>query len=444
MEILMPPLVEKYQTLGPRYTSYPPIPYWSKDFGPKDFLESLSASPLSQKPLSLYFHIPFCEERCFFCACNVIATRRKEIAEDYLKTLIKEIDLISKAIDPSRPVLQIHWGGGTPTYLSCEQIEKFFQAIQERFLISKEAEISVEIDPRVTTETQLFTLRRLGFNRISLGVQDFDPEVQKASGRLQPFEKTKQVVDICRKLKFQSIHFDLIYGLPRQTPKRFKETLDKVIALHPDRLSLFHFAYLPKYHPHQQKILRDDLPSFWTKMKMFCQAIETFQTQGYIFIGLDHFVKKEDELFKALKEKTLQRNFQGYTTKAGLDLIGLGISAVSFIQDTYAQNAKKLKTYQDQIQENKLATHLGHRLSLDDKIRKWALNEIFCYQQIQKEEFAEIFSTDFDHYFAKETKNLTTLVENGLAQNTPFEFKVTPLGRLFLRNIGMVFDAYLS
>lgn len=429
-------LIEKYNQTGPRYTSYPTPNNWSADFGPSDFISTLKASNQKGNPLSLYFHIPFCEERCTFCACSVVATKKHEVAEPYLETLLKEITLIACHLDTSRPVHQIHWGGGTPTYFSCDQIEKLYGGITKNFKIARDAEVSIEVDPRVTSDGQLKTLRRLGFNRVSLGVQDFEPEVQELAGRVQSREQTAHIVEMCRELAFQSVNIDLVYGLPKQTPQNFQTTIQKVLALDPDRVALFNFAYVPWMHAHQRKIFEADLPDPITKLKMFCHAIETFENGGYEFIGLDHFAKKEDELSKAKRNGTMYRNFQGYTTKADCDLIAMGVTSISSVDGTFAQNAKKLKEYEETIAKDELATYHGLKLNEDDLLRQGIIREIFCHQKIS--------GLDFTNYFQKERERLKPLEQDGLVQLNADGLEVTPLGRLFLRNIGMVFDAYLK
>lgn len=429
-------LIEKYNQPGPRYTSYPTPNNWRKDFGPEDYVATLRASNQKSRPLSLYFHIPFCEEHCTFCACSVVATKKREVSEPYLEALLKEIALLTNHLDTSRPVHQIHWGGGTPTYLSCEQIEKLYGAIARNFKVARDAEISIEIDPRVTSDDQLKTLRKLGFNRVSLGVQDFEPEVQELAGRIQSKEETAHIIATCRELRFESVNIDLVYGLPKQTPQNFQTTIQKVLTLDPDRIALFNFAYVPWMHAHQRKILEGDLPSPATKLKMFRHAIETFQNAGYEFIGLDHFAKKEDELSKAKRNGTMYRNFQGYTTKADCDLIGMGVTSISSVDGTFAQNAKKLKEYQETIAKGELATRHGLKLNKDDIIRQWVIREIFCHQKIS--------GLDFAGYFATERERLKHLEQDGLIQLKADSLEVTPLGRLFLRNIGMIFDATLK
>ncbi|MDO8494503.1 MAG: oxygen-independent coproporphyrinogen III oxidase, partial [Deltaproteobacteria bacterium] len=418
-------------------------PNWDKNFSAPDFIALIKKGNKKGGPLSLYFHIPFCEERCTFCACSVVATKKHAVTTPYLKSLFREIEIMGELVDRRRPVEQIHWGGGTPTYLTCEQIEQLYKKITTHFHISPTAEISIEVDPRVTSKEQIQTLRALGFNRMSLGVQDFEPAVQKEAGRVQSEEETKAVIDCGRALHFDSINIDLVYGLPKQTESTFHRTVQKVIALNPNRVALFHFAHVPWMHAHQRKMSEKDLPTSMEKMRMFCNAIEQFREAGYEFIGLDHFAKQDDELTKARREGTMYRNFQGYTTKADCELIGMGVTSISTLDGCLAQNAKKLKEYEEGIQKG-LTTQTGKILSEDDIIRNWVICEIFCHQNINKEKFKKAFNKNFDSYFKSEIARLKPLEEDGFLTQDPRAVSVTPLGRLFLRNIGMIFDAYLQ
>lgn len=432
-----PGLIEKYSGAGPRYTSYPTAPNWSKNFGPKDFHESLRLSNKNAKPLSLYLHIPFCEERCTFCACSVVATKRREVTESYLKSLLREIEIVSEVLDKNRPVVQIHWGGGTPTYLTSEEIAKIHRHIAQHFQIATRAEISMEIDPRVTTDEQLITLKELDFNRISLGVQDFDPDVQALAGRIQSFVETAHAVLNGRRLGFQSINIDLVYGLPKQNKNNFQNTLQQVLSLDPDRIALFNFAYVPWIHSHQKQIDPKLLPTPQEKLEMFCQAIDFFENSSYAFIGLDHFAKKEDELCKAQKEGTMYRNFQGYTTHRECDLIGLGVTAISHVNKTFAQNSKKLKDYEEGIFKTGLTTQAGLKLSDEDLKRQEIIREIFCHQRA-------FLNGPHANGFHAEREKLKSFEADGLVSLEGNSLHVTKLGRLFLRNIGSVFDAYFQ
>ncbi|MCX8060573.1 MAG: oxygen-independent coproporphyrinogen III oxidase, partial [Aquificaceae bacterium] len=336
-------LIEKYDRPGPRYTSYPPATEFHEGVGEKDYVEKLHQSNLKGRPLSLYFHIPFCESACWFCGCNVIISHRKDVTRRYLDYLYREMDLLGKHLVSSRPVVQLHWGGGTPNFLSKEEIRELFCRIQATFRIDQGAEISVEIDPRYLSEGQLETLRDVGFNRISMGLQDLDPQVQKAINRVQPYSLMERVIKELRTLGFKSINLDLVYGLPYQRPEKFKNTIERTIELGPDRVAVFNFAYVPWLKPLQRRIDPSTLPPPEDKLAMLELSVELFQQAGYVFIGMDHFAKPEDELAQAQRDGTLWRNFQGYTTKKGVDLIGIGATSIGMLHDAYFQNYKTIR-----------------------------------------------------------------------------------------------------
>lgn len=425
-------LAPKYNRPGPRYTSYPTAPNWSDLFGEEDFVNALKGRP-SEKSLSLYFHIPFCEERCTFCACSVTATRKRSVTPPYLKALFREVEMISSYLKGPKKVTQLHWGGGTPTYLSTEEITALYQKITKHFSVDPNGEISIEIDPRVTTEEHLKALRELGFNRASLGVQDINPQVQKEAGRIQPLEITRRTIETCRELGFQSVNIDLVYGLPKQTPQGFQETLLKIIELSPDRVALFNFAFVPWMFAHQRKMNEADMPNAEAKLRMFVEAIHIFENAGYQFIGMDHFAKKTDELCKAQRDGTMYRNFQGYTTQSECDLIGMGVTAISYVNGCFAQNEKILSRYQSKAESGKPATVRGMRLSKEDLTRQKWIRELFCHQRIE-----------LNDGFEKEKEQLRDFESDSLIVWDDNRLEVTDLGRLFIRNIGMVFDTYLK
>ncbi|MDD5542938.1 MAG: oxygen-independent coproporphyrinogen III oxidase [Acidobacteriia bacterium] len=437
-------LLDKYNIPGPRYTSYPTAPEWKSEFGPPDMESTLDASNRSPsaRPLSLYMHLPFCDSLCLFCGCNVVIQKNHEHAHPYLERLKWEIDAFSKHLDRGRQVIQFHWGGGTPTYLSPEQLEDLFVFTRERFSFSPQAEIGVEVDPRVTTEQHVRTLRRLGFNRISMGVQDFNPVVQKTVHRVQPYELTANLVDLCREAHFESINIDLIYGLPHQTGDSFADTVDKVIGINPDRIAMFSYAHVP-WLKKQQGAFAKDIPDGADKFQIFRSGVERFTAAGYDYIGFDHFARPNDELCVAQRERTLQRNFQGYTTKAGADLLGLGVSSISGIDRVYAQNFRDLESYGAAIDEKRLATMRGMRLSDDDVIRRAVINRILCHCVLHKSEIEAEFHLEFDEYFAEELPRLEELARDGLLELRDNTVAVTLLGRVFIRIVGMAFDKYL-
>ncbi len=439
-------LLKKYDRPGPRYTSYPPAPAFSKDFGPEDYKNAIIENNLanSTADLSLYFHIPFCDTLCYFCGCNMLVTHRRETIRKYLDYLEREIDMIWKMISPGRKVTQLHWGGGTPSYLNPDEIRELGNFINERFEYVEDPEVGVEIDPRGLTYEHMKAFREVGFNRISMGVQDFDPMVQKAVNRIQPEEITRQAIDWSRELGFKSINLDLIYGLPFQTLDSFEKTIDKVIELSPERIAVFNFAYVPWLKPHQRVIRKEDLPSPEIKLKILKMTIEKLTDAGYVYIGMDHFAKPDDELAIAQKEKTLYRNFQGYSTRAGADLYAFGMSAISQFQNIYAQNYKELKEYYARIDEGKFPTAIGYKMTQDDVIRKHVIMRLMCDMELTKSEVEEKFNIKFDEYFADSIPKLQEFIDDGLVELTENKIIVTLMGRLVIRNIAMCFDAYID
>ena len=438
-------ILDRYNVPGPRYTSYPTAPEWVDSFGPEDFERELRASNSAHpvRPLSLYMHLPFCERLCLFCGCNVVISRNHEVSLPYLEKLKWEIGQIGDRLDTTRPVVQFHWGGGTPTYLSTTQLEDLFLSARQRFLFAEDAEIGVEIDPRVTNNLQLETLKRLGFNRISMGIQDFNPEVQEKVRRIQPFEATRELFERCRSLAFESINIDLIYGLPLQTPAIFVDSVDKVIGLGPDRIAMFSYAHVPWLKKQQGSIARH-IPQGMDKFQIFRAGIERFTAAGYIYIGMDHFARPGDELCRAQQDRTLHRNFQGYTTKAGADLFGLGVSSISGIGRIYAQNQRKLEDYYAAIEAGRLPIMRGIHLNDDDVLRAAVIGKILCHCVLHMKEIESEFGIRFDEYFADELARLEPLVKDGLVILSDGTLAVTSLGRIFIRNVGMVFDKYLQ
>ncbi len=435
--------VHRYNRPGPRYTSYPTAPVWVDTFGQADHEAAMADADRKGSPVSLYMHLPFCESLCLFCACNVIIQKDKRVTPPYLAILKKEIDRVAQGVSGSRRVVQFHWGGGTPTYLSPEQIEDLFTYTRERFHFAPDAEIGVEIDPRVTTPAHLQALRRMGFNRLSMGVQDFKEEVQQAIHRIQPFEETRDLIATARQLGFDSINVDLIYGLPYQTAESFAHTIDQIVALSPDRIAMFSYAHVP-WLKKQQGSFFGHLPEGMKKFAIFRSGLLKFLEAGYLYIGMDHFSKENDELAVSQRNRTLHRNFQGYTTKAGADLYGMGITAISGIQDTYAQNFRDIPTWEKSVNERGIATMRGYRLSQDDLIRREVISRLLCHTIIIKEEISRQFAIDFDQYFACELEHLKAPREDGLVIDNDQEIRVTWLGRIFIRNLAMVFDPYLE
>jgi len=436
-------LLEKYNRPGPRYTSYPTAPVWKDDFGPADLEKAFAVAEQKATPVSLYMHLPFCENLCLFCACNVSIQKDKTVAIPYLKALQREIDHVARRVSRVREVVQFHWGGGTPTYLSAAQLEALFAYTRDRFTFSRAAEIGIEIDPRVTTREHLETLRKLGFNRLSMGIQDFNAQVQQVIHRVQPYEMTRDLIDAARALGFESLNVDLIYGLPFQTADSFRATIDQVLTLQPDRVAMFSYAHVPWLRK-QQGAFQKNLPEGRTKFQIFRAGLDGFLSAGYSYIGMDHFARPTDELSVAQKKRTLHRNFQGYTTKAGADLYGMGVSAISSIGDTYAQSVREVPAYQAAIAERGLATMRGYRLSADDLLRRELIGRLLCHTVVRKNEMEKEFGIAFDDYFASDLKSLDEAQADGLVEIDTSEIRVTALGRVFIRNVAMAFDRYLG
>ncbi len=435
--------LNKYNRPGPRYTSYPTAPVWQENFGPDDLEQICIAADAAGTPVSLYMHIPFCESLCLFCACNVVIQKNKEIAPPYLGVLQREIEHVSGYVSRRRPVIQFHWGGGTPTYLSPAQMEDLFGYTRQRFSFAPSAEIGIEVDPRVTSREHLETAHRLGFNRVSMGIQDFHPEVQKSVHRIQPYELTRDLIHGARQLGFESINVDLIYGLPYQTAERFADTVEQVLTLHPDRVAMFSYAHVP-WLKKQQGSFQKHLPEGVEKFRIFRTGLQKFLGAGYIYIGMDHFARPGDELAVAQQDRTLHRNFQGYTTKAGADLYGMGVSAISGIGKAYAQNYRDLENYQAMVARRGVATMRGYHLTRDDEVRRAVISRLLCHTVIRKAEIEKEFSLAFDDYFAQELDRLREFSADSLVASNAEEIRVTMLGRIFIRNVAMVFDPYLE
>ena len=432
----------KYNRPGPRYTSYPTAPVWDDKFRQADLEEFFRNAEFAAPPVSLYMHLPFCENLCLFCACNVVIQKDKKAAIPYLESLQAEINHVSQFVSRNREVVQFHWGGGTPTYLSPVQLENLFGHTRERFTFAANAEIGIEVDPRVTSREHLAALRKLGFNRLSMGIQDFTPEVQKTINRIQPFELTRDLIVEARRLGFDSLNVDLIYGLPYQTAASFAETVDKVLQLSPDRIAMFSYAHVPWLRK-QQGAFQGHLPEGMEKFHIFKTGVRKFIDAGYLYIGMDHFARRDDELAVAQRNRTLHRNFQGYTTKAGADLYGLGVSAISSIGEAYAQNDRVLASYQSAVGVRGLATMRGYRLNYDDLLRREVITKLLCHTVIRKQEVENTFQIRFDEYFASEIAELRAMRDDGLVLLSDDEIRVTSLGRIFIRNLAMPFDRYL-
>ena len=437
-------LLRRYNVPGPRYTSYPTAPAWKESYGATDYAAILAESASGGAPLSLYLHLPFCERLCYFCGCTVVITGTRHGPEHpYLDTLGREIDWVADRVGPGRSVVQLHWGGGTPTYFTPELLEALGRRLLSRFRLAPDAELGVEIDPRVTTRAQLEILARLGFNRLSMGVQDFDPRVQEAINRIQPYAETRALVEDARSLGFPSVNMDLIYGLPHQTPESFSATIDRVLEIGPDRLAVYSYANVPWMKKHQT-VLEPHLPDQATKFGIFRTALERFSDAGYEYVGMDHFARPDDELARARNARTLHRNFQGYTTKAGTDLIGIGMSAIGSIGRYYVQNRRGLSEYASAIAADGAAAFRGSRLTEDDLLRRVVIQNLLCHGIVVKAEIEDRFGVDFDETFAGALGALEACAADGLVDLSSDAVRATPLGRVFLRNLAMPFDAYLD
>ena len=433
-------LIQKYNYSGPRYTSYPTALEFSEDFGEAEFQQAAARYP--SRPLSLYIHIPFCHKLCYFCGCNKIVTRQQHKADQYLDVLEQEI--IHRApLFKQRHVSQMHWGGGTPTYLNKAQISRLMNLLREHFQFDADAELSIEVDPREIELDVLDHLRHEGFTRLSMGVQDFNKEVQRLVNREQDEDFIFALIRRARELGFTSTNIDLIYGLPKQTPESFAFTLGKVAELSPDRLSVFNYAHLPTLFAAQRKIKDADLPSPQQKLDILQETIASLTGAGYQFIGMDHFARPDDELAVAQRNGVLHRNFQGYTTQGDTDLLGLGVSAISMLGDCYAQNQKELKVYYQQVDEKGNALWRGLALTRDDCIRRDVIKALICNFSLDFAQIEQLWQLNFGDYFAEDLALLAPLAQDGLVAGDDKGIQVTAQGRLLIRNICMCFDIYL-
>jgi len=441
-----PALIQRYDTAGPRYTSYPTAAQFSESFGEADYRQQIELSNAEGRPLSLYVHIPFCDTICFYCACNKVVTKNRSHAQPYLDNVYREIGLQSALFETSRPVDQLHWGGGTPTFISHAQMRELMRGTREHFALrdDDQGEYSIEIDPREADAETIGLLRELGFNRLSLGVQDFDPAVQQAVNRLQSVAQTETVIHAARTHGFHSLSIDLIYGLPLQTPDSFHATLETVLALAPDRLSVFNYAHLPEMFKTQRQIDAATLPAPATKLAILQDCIETLTAAGYIYIGMDHFARPDDELARAQADGSLYRNFQGYSTHADCDLIGLGATAIGKVHDCYSQNLRGLAEYDERIHQSRLAVFRGITLDADDKLRRDIISQLICHFQLDIARLEKDYGIGFHGYFASALPALETLAQDGLLEMDARVIRVTARGSLLIRNICMVFDKYLA
>ncbi|OCG07762.1 oxygen-independent coproporphyrinogen III oxidase [Gilliamella sp. wkB178] len=433
-------LIEKYNYSGPRYTSYPTALEFNQDFHEQDFLAATQRYP--ERPLALYIHIPFCHKLCYFCGCNKLVTRQTHKVTKYLDILDIEITQRAKLFK-NRTVTQMHWGGGTPTFLTDDEITRLITSLKQHFNFADNAELSIEIDPREITPKTIDHLAEVGFNRLSMGIQDFNHEIQNLINREQDENLIRSLIKQARQNNFQSISLDLIYGLPKQTVTSFSETLKKVIDISPDRLSVFNYAHLPNRFAAQRKIKDNDLPNANQKLQILQTSIEILTQSGYQFIGMDHFAKPTDELAIAQQQNKLHRNFQGYTTHGDADLLGLGVSAISMLGDSYAQNQKDLNSYQTQVEKIGNGLWKGFNLNRDDMIRRSVIKQLICHFYLDKKQIEQQYNIQFDDYFSEDLKLLEPLQQDGLVVVTAHTIEVPPKGHLLIRNICMCFDIYM-
>ncbi len=439
-------LLRKYDRAGPRYTSYPTAPEWTEAFTADDLAAKLREAGAAGKelPLSLYFHLPFCREMCTYCGCNVVISNDRAKHAEYVEALRREIDLAADLLAGRRGLLQLHYGGGTPTSLDEPLLLRLWEKITERFDVLRDAEVAIEIDPVVTSREQLALLRGMGFNRVSMGVQDFTPEVQRAVNRVQSVEETEALVSYARKLGYTGINFDLIYGLPFQKLETFAKTIDELIRIGPDRVAIFSYAHVPEVRTHQRKIDAATLPVGPEKYALFVHARDRLLANGYVAIGMDHFARKDDELALAQAERRLSRNFQGYTVRPAPDIVAFGATGISDLRAAYSQNVRPLGKYYAAVNEGRFAVAKGARLSPDDLLRRDAITRIMCNFHLDLRSLGERHGVDGSAYLAQTLERLRPMEADGLVRLGGDEIEVTELGRTFIRNIAMEFDAYLE
>ncbi|RMG92242.1 MAG: oxygen-independent coproporphyrinogen III oxidase [Zetaproteobacteria bacterium] len=443
-------LIRKYDKAGPRYTSYPTAPQFHEGVNSETYAQTLRRVAQDQAPLSLYVHIPFCNTVCYYCGCSKIVTKQYERAAPYVDLLCREIDLVADTLgygadQPGRKVMQLHFGGGTPTFLNDAQMMRLMSKLRERFAFAndEQGEFGIEIDPRECSEHTIAVLRQIGFNRMSMGVQDFDPDVQRAVNRIQSKEITLRVLNEAREHGFKSINIDLMYGLPHQTVESFDRTLDTIIDFSPDRIALFNYAHLPHMFMPQRRIDEDDLPTPQEKLNILKHSINKLLDAGYVFIGMDHFAKPDDELTLAQQEGKLYRNFQGYSTMADCDLIGLGITSIGYVGGGFFQNAKEMDRYSNALASGNFPVFRGYILSGEDHLRRQVIMRLMCDFALDYRTFEQQFGIDFKEHFADELNDLEDMATDGLVELDEHGLRVLPAGRLLIRNIAMVFDEYL-
>ncbi|MEK7345653.1 MAG: oxygen-independent coproporphyrinogen III oxidase [Pseudomonadota bacterium] len=448
MSVITPELLTRFDVPGPRYTSYPTADRFVEAFGEADYVQALAQRKSGlvgkQSPLSLYIHIPFCESLCYYCACNKIITKHKERAADYLRYLSKEVELHTRHLGSGQSVSQLHLGGGTPTFMSDDELRQLMAMLRRHFQFVPGGEYSVEVDPRTVDANRLAVLAELGFNRLSFGVQDFDPAVQKAIHRIQPAAQVFELVEAARRLGFESVNVDLIYGLPLQTPASFDRTLAQINSLRPDRIALYAYAHLPERFKPQRRIHEQELPSGGDKVAMLSRSLDALVNAGYVYVGMDHFALPDDALAVAKRQGRLHRNFQGYSTQADCDLIALGVSSIGRVGTTYSQNAKTMDEYCDLLDQGHLPVVRGLALTRDDLIRRSVIMALMCQGHLQYESINLAWLVDFKSLFVKELEQLQAMQDQGLVELSETGIQVTPMGWFFVRGVAMVFDRYVQ
>lgn len=445
LPVITPELLHRYNRPGPRYTSYPTVPAWAEGFTVADYVQALEqVAQQPDEPLALYVHLPFCVERCHYCGCNATVTRHAHVVDTYLDRLEREVELVLAHVGQGRRVVEMHWGGGTPNFLDNDQTRRLHGFLARHFAFDPRAELSVEVDPRIASPEQFAVYHALGFQRVSLGVQDFDPAVQQAIGRIQPEEQTYASYAACRELGFESINLDLVYGLPEQNEATFRRTLERIIALAPDRIATFAYAHVPWVRTNQKYVDVTHMPDAPTRMRLLHMAIELLEAAGYIWIGLDHFALPDDDLAIALQERRLHRNFMGYTARRIPHVLAFGMSAIGDLADTYVQNDAKLGSYQKAVDVGQLPVVRGHRLTTDDRLRRLAINHLMCNLELPESLSLPEFGGTLSDLLPDPMAQMETFIEEGWLTVDGERLQVTTLGRFFLRNIAMAFDAYFD
>ena len=437
-------LLKRYDRPGPRYTSFPPATEFHDGVGVAEHAAHLERASQVDAPLSFYAHLPFCEDRCLYCGCNVVITKKRDVMQSYMQALYREIRDVAKRLGDRRRLTQYHLGGGTPTYSSPAELRELHEVITSEFTVEDDAEVAIEVDPRVTSEEHLVGLREMGFNRLSLGVQDFTLEVQEAVNRVQSFESTRDQIAFARSIGFQSVNVDLIYGLPLQKPETFRETLELLKGIRPDRVAVYSYAHVPWMKGQQRTIDPETLPAPETKLELFATAVTEMTNAGYVPIGMDHFALPEDDMGRAAKTGTLWRNFMGYTVNHAPDMIACGVSSISDVAGGYFQNVKKLSTYTKLVESGQLPVERGYILTPDDAIRRHLITSLMCNFTARIPEIEASFGIDFWDYFATERKDLQEMIDDGFVELHPDRIDVVGIGRRFVRNICMVLDPYLK